>query len=452
MFSKTRLLLLGLIGLAIVVVALATPALLRAIPPRYLVRLPEPLQALALPEDIEPLLPTVAAPPAAAAGLLEQRPTPQVARVLAGTATPPATPTAMAIVQAEGNASPATAPPIATATQQPTAEPTPWNLPVSARITDFEHRFQDWNNCGPATLAMALSHFIPGQGQAEVAALLKPNPEDRNVNPQEMAAYVNNHTSLRAIARVNGDTDLLRRLLANNIPVIVEIGIDPPGEYRWLGWYGHYLLPVAYDDELRQFWVYDSWFGTSEEPLTNAHPDGRVLSYEDLDANWHQFNRSYIVLYSPEDEALVAQLLGDHVDDAAMWRDSLANAYEQALGNDEDAFAWFNLGNSYIQAGNHADAAVAFDQALSIGLPWRMLWYQSGPYEAYLKVGRYQDVVLLAETTLKDRPYFEESYYYLAMAQAALGDAESARANLQRAVDFNPNYTIAAEALAGMTN
>ena len=34
---------------------------------------------------------------------------------------------------------------------------------------------------------------------------------------------------------------------------------------------------------------------------------------------------------------------------------------------------------------------------------------------------RYDDVVFLAETTLTDRPFFEESYYYLGLAQSALG-------------------------------
>lgn len=79
-----------------------------------------------------------------------------------------------------------------------------------------------------------------------------------------------------------------------------------------------------------------------------------------------------------------------------------------------------------------------------------MLWYQFGPYEAYYQIGRYDDVLLLAETTLKDRPYFEESFYYKALAQAALGDINAARTNLQRATAFNPNFVPAAAALADL--
>jgi tetratricopeptide (TPR) repeat protein len=76
-----------------------------------------------------------------------------------------------------------------------------------------------------------------------------------------------------------------------------------------------------------------------------------------------------------------------------------------------------------------------------------MLWYQFGPYEAYYKAGRYEDVILLADVTLEDRPYFEESYYYKGLALAALGDEEGARENLENAANFNPNFTPAVDAL-----
>ena len=77
-----------------------------------------------------------------------------------------------------------------------------------------------------------------------------------------------------------------------------------------------------------------------------------------------------------------------------------------------------------------------------------MLWYQFGPYEAYQQIGRYDDVVLLAETTLTDRPYVEESYYYLGLAQSARGDTPTARANLEKARELNPNFAPAEKALA----
>lgn len=294
---------------------------------------------------------------------------------------------------------------------------------------------------------MALSYFDIILSQHDTAAVMKPNPEDRNVGPQEMAAYVNEQTEVRALFRSNGRRELLQRFISNNIPIIIEVGIEPPGEFRWLGWYGHYLMPVAYDDAQQQIWVYDTWFGTSEEPLTNAHPNGRALSYADLEQYWPQFNRNYIVLYHPEQSELVAEILGEEIDDAVMWQRNLISAQANASAAPNNGFAWFNLGTVYNELGEYEKAAEAFDQARSLGLPWRMLWYQFGPYEAYYQVGRYEDVILLADATLKDRPYFEESFYYKGLAQAAMGQTAEARENLQRAIEFNPNYTPAQTAL-----
>jgi len=435
---KYRLpLILGLLLAGIIAVWLL-PSMLRAVPTRYAMRLPEPLKAMALPPDPTPILPTVAAP-RAATDLLAAPP------VSNGTATPPPTPTPLP--PAESYAGSLAPTPTAAATLPPPTA-TPWPVPAAARMGGVTHVFQEWNNCGPATLVMALSHFGLVYSQRDTAAALRPNQEDRNVTPQEMASFVNGQDGLRAVARINGDLDLLRRLLANDVPVIIEIGFDPPGEYQWLGWYGHYLLPVAYDDAAGQVWVYDSWLGTSEVPQTNADPDGRVLTYDELEADWQQFNRSYIVLYEPAQEALVGELLGSALDDDAMWRASLARNQSDAARDPGNAFYWFNLGSTYNALGEYDKAATAFDQARAIGLPWRMLWYQFGPYEAYYQVGRYDDVVLLAETTLKDRPYFEESYYYLGLTQSALQNPSAARENLEKARALNPNFAPAEKALA----
>jgi hypothetical protein len=59
-------------------------------------------------------------------------------------------------------------------------------------------------------------------------------------------------------------------------------------------------------------------------------------------------------------------------------------------------------------------------------------------------------VILLAEVTLKDRPYFEESYYYKGLAEAALGNEKQAREDFEKAARFNPNFTLAISAVEQM--
>jgi tetratricopeptide (TPR) repeat protein len=85
-------------------------------------------------------------------------------------------------------------------------------------------------------------------------------------------------------------------------------------------------------------------------------------------------------------------------------------------------------------------AAVAYDQARLLGLPPRMLWYQFGPYEAYLAVGRHDDVRALAEATLATQGgrNVEETYLHLGRALAALGDHAGASAAWRRVVELHP--------------
>ncbi len=426
------------------------PNILKAIPSRYVAAyLPEPVQALAVREHVE-ALPTTAVQ--VDAGSLIGTPD-ESATIAELEATQTALPEPVTESASSENGD-TTSNPSPTSTPSPTPPPptaTPVPVPESARLPFIGHIFQDWNNCGPATLAMALSFFQIYPTQSETASVLKPNPEDRNVSPYEMAAYVNEQTEFAALDRTNGTLHTLKRLLANGNPVIIELGIDPPGEYAWLEWYGHYLLVVAYDEAQEQFWVYDSWFGTSEVPGENAHPDGRIIKYDELNNYWRQFNYNYIALYRPEEEAAVHDIIGQDIDGNYMWQQSLIRTQTLLNEEPEDAFLWFNLGTIYNGLGDFEKAAAAFDQARNIGLPWRMLWYQFGPYQAYYEVGRYEDVILLADTTLMDRPYFEESYYYKGLALQALGRINEAQENFERAVRFNPNFIPAVEALAQLT-
>ena len=107
-----------------------------------------------------------------------------------------------------------------------------------------------------------------------------------------------------------------------------------------------------------------------------------------------------------------------------------------AAATPDDALAWFNLGSDLVALGQFEPAAAAYDRARQIGLPWRMLWYQFGPYESYHAVGRYDDVIALADTTLATANNLEESYYWRGMSRLAQGDVEQGISELKSAVDL----------------
>ena len=434
------------ITICLAIFAWQLPNILRAIPSRYVSLLPAPVQQLGVRDHVD-VLPTAAVEVALDIADLRQ---PTETATPTATFAPPSTPTPETVTDAN---SPATETAVPSPTISPTPSPTPIPFDTAARLTGIKHQFQSWNNCGPATLAMGLSHFDLVLKQEQTAEWLKPDPEDRNVTPAELAAYVEQETDLRAISRVNGDLDTLRRLLSHGIPVILETGVDPPGEYAWMEWYGHYYLAVAYDEE--NVWVYDSWLGTEfdeERQERVSSEEGRAIPLAELDSFWRHFNRQYVAIYRPEQAELVASIIGEQLDDQTMWQQTLDINLTELEAEPKNAYLWFNLGNTYIGLGDYESAAKAFDQARQIGLPWRMLWYQFGPYEAYLQVGRYSDVIALADVTLHQRPYFEESYYYRGLAFSAVGDNSSAEQDLRRAVGFNPRFTAAIEALERLTN
>jgi predicted double-glycine peptidase len=325
----------------------------------------------------------------------------------------------------------ATIPP--TATAEPTATPAPLHqlAAPAGQLAGVRHEYQGWNNCGPTTLAMLLSFFGRSETQQDTAPFLKPNREDKNVSPNEMASY---GTSIGYSARVviGMDVPMLKTLLTNQIPVIVETWYIPEPEDEM----GHYLLFTGYTGETLSF--YDSYKGpnVTKEAAT-------------FDALWKVFNRTAILVYPPEQEALVNSILGELADPAAQIERATQIAYAEATANPQDKFAWFNLGSSLTMAGDTANAVQAFDTARSLKLPWRMMWYQFGPYEAYYAQGRYDEVIALSNATLANADNLEESFYWRGRAQAALGNADAARSDYETALRLNSNFAPARQELGG---
>jgi tetratricopeptide (TPR) repeat protein len=95
---------------------------------------------------------------------------------------------------------------------------------------------------------------------------------------------------------------------------------------------------------------------------------------------------------------------------------------------------------------------VYFDEAFRLGLPFRMLWYQFGPYEAYYHVGRYRDVITLADDTAESTEEVEETNMWRGLAYAALGRTADALEQFEIALRFNPNNAIVQTAHALVTS
>jgi len=345
----------------------------------------------------------------------------------------------------------ASATPLPTGTPPPTVAPPPTATPPPApptpgpavELTGLRHAWQTWNNCGPATLAMYLSYWGSGSSQEDIRRAVRPNPEDKHAGADELADFARGQ-GLHALVRIDGSAERLRQLLAAGLPVMVSTWHeDEPGDGM-----GHYRLIVGYDEGAREWLLYDSLAATASD--RNAPYTPLRLSYDAFEPLWLVFNRRYVLVYSDAYADAVRAILGDDMDDGAMWQGALARAEEESAADAGNPFHWFNLGTDLVALERYGEAAAAYDRARQLGLPWRMLWYQFGPFSAYYHTGRYDEVVALADATLRVTTHIEELHYWRGMALAALGDARGARASLQRAIQLRPGYPDAVQALEGL--
>lgn len=340
----------------------------------------------------------------------------------------------------------------------PTVTPNPLPAYISLPGVIYVDQHNRWNYCGPANLTMALNFWGWMGNRDDVATVVKPGVNDssldfiqrgkpdKNVMPYEMADFVNEHTDLRALYRYGGDIDLLKQLLVAGFPTVVEKGYyerDYTGKVAWLG---HYLFVTGYDESQGGFIVQDAWLEPGENILSE---------YPVFIEGWRSFNYLFLIVYPPEREPELLELLGPWADPAWARQHALdiANQEIQNQTGIDQFFAWFNKGSSHVLLQQYNDAAFAFDYAFSLYAalgqddlqrPYRIMWYQTGPYWAYFYTGRYQDVINLANTTLYDtisEPTLEESLYWRAMAEFALGDSANAYADMRQTVYLNPNFS-----------
>ena len=429
----------------IVILLIAAPAWLPAmrliIPDRYLLTYaPGPIQRLIFRVDPARIVPTPATNNQNAAFALIQTPTPDE-------------PTATPAVANEVNTS---------LYVQPTAfavAPTATFTPVYAQaaadgraqdrqnaadlsrasrlLTGFKWIRQGANDCGPASITVLMSYWGVNFTQEDAIEALKPNPEDPNVRPDEIAAFVETK-GYHAMVRINGNIDLLKQLILAGYPVLIETGYDP--EPLVVGWTSHYLTLVGFSDADRQFIAMDTY----------RRPNWGY-PYEEIDKYWRQFNRRYLVVYQPDQAAAVSSLIGADMNDATMYTSAMRTAQLELSVDRSDAFGWFNLGSSLTGLGRYQDAVSAFDQARRTGLPSRFLWYQFSIFDAYLQQGgEYTDQALFLANDVLASKASEEAFYYKGMAYLSKGDKESARQQFNLALRFNKHYEVAKQALAAL--
>ena len=165
-----------------------------------------------------------------------------------------------------------------TLTPSPTATPLP-PIPSTYIIPFKKHVVQTFNNCGPASLSMLLSYYDIEKNQQELGQKLRPwqNPaginDDKNVFLSELERTASEY-GLLSYHRRDGELQLLKALIANNIPVLVRTYLHPNEDI------GHFRIIRGYNDNT-QIIIQDDCPHQKSQVTSGEYPVGHC---------WYQLN------------------------------------------------------------------------------------------------------------------------------------------------------------------
>jgi hypothetical protein len=355
-----------------------------------------------------------------------------------------------------------------TPTRGPSLTPTITSTPLPASVNlpgvIYVDQHERWNYCGPANLTMALNFWGWKGNRDDVARVVKPgsgDPKksfieqglpDKNVMPYEMVDFVNEETEFRALLRYGGDMKLIKSLIAAGFPVVIEKGYYEADYTGKIDWLGHYLFTTGYDDARGGFIVQDAYLKPGKNLLSK---------YADYQDGWRSFNYLFMVVYPAARESDLMDVLGNWADEkwAAQHALEIAEKEITSISGNNLFFAWFNKGTSHVALQEYVDAGNAYDKAFSLYADWdiqkanrpfRMMWYQTGPYFAYYYSARYQDVINLADTTLNDTistPTLEESLLWRGRAYYMVGNTQAAVDDYRATLKIHKDWLPAVQAL-----
>lgn len=307
----------------------------------------------------------------------------------------------------------------------------------SVNLGSFNHVYQTFNNCGPATLSMALGWFGKDVGQKELGDKMRPyqiangDNDDKSIFTDEFVAWAKEY-GYEAIARPNGDIETLKKFTSNGIPVVVKTYLHLTDDI------GHFRIVKGYDEAKQVVIQDDSYEGPN-----------RQISYYDFLTLWQPFHYVYIIVYTPEQALLVETLIGTEMEERVAWQNTLTRS-EKEKSLTQSPFPAFNIAVSNYYLGEYGKTIQAFEE-VEANLPMRMLWYQLEPILAYQKLGHYDRVFSISERILSggNRAY-SELYQIRGEIYASQGNKSAARAEFEKAIQYNVNYQPAKAALTSL--
>ena len=261
-------------------------------------------------------------------------------------------------------------------------------IPTAKLISGIAHVWQTFNNCSSVGLLMALSRWGISETQERIAEATRPwnNPrgdnDDKSVTLYELAEYARDRHDMLTYVRPNGDIELLKRFIANDIPVLARALMLPNDDIV------HYRLVHGYDDQKKIVIESDGIEGANQ-----------TYTYDEWMKLWKDFNYSYVIVVPPEKKELVETLLGVNASEKAAWENAKKRAENELSKNPGDARAQYNVVTALYYLGDYAGSVREFEK-IEKSLTKRKLWYQMEPIDAYFQLGKYDRVIELSDSVI----------------------------------------------------
>lgn len=320
---------------------------------------------------------------------------------------------------------------------KPTIEevPTPISIPEKKVLNTDYHIFQSFNNCGPASLSMALSYYGIKESQETLGQELRPwqNPDgihdDKSVTLTEMAEKAKDY-DLIPYHRPNGNIEIMQQFIAAGMPVVTRTWLHADEDI------GHYRIVKGYDSRAKTLIQDDSF---QDKNLT--------YTYNEFNEIWEKFNYEYLVLVPRDKQRLAEAILGKNVKEQYAWEQAKQNSLQLLMENPENMYNRFNLSVAYYHLGDFQKSVEEFEK-VETQLPFRTLWYQIEPIQAYYELKNYDRVFAISDSILNNQnSAFSELYLIRGNSYKQQGTMDAARAEYEKALFYNQNFKAADEAL-----
>lgn len=297
--------------------------------------------------------------------------------------------------------------------------------PAGKTIGNDYFVIQTFNNCGPASLSMLLSYFDIKADQGDLASQLRPynneygDNDDKSVTIPELAKKAEEY-NLITYHRPGGDAKLIKQFISYDIPVLTRTWLSLDDDI------GHYRIIKGYSDEKGIIVQDDSYQGQNLE-----------FTYADFDTLWSKYNYEYMVAVPQDKKDIAEKIIGKNLNEEYAWKQALGRSEKILDENPDDVYARFNAAIAAYYLSDYERTVEEYEKIES-NLPFRTLWYQKEPIDAYFRLGNYDKVLNITSSILNnENKAFSELYLLRGKIFQSQGQTDLAQEEFESAVLYN---------------